>query len=495
MSVRARIGHWRWLWLPIALFVTVAGWAVTSPVGSAPDDDFHLASIWCSADVGCTDSPDDPSILVPRNVVEASTCYRYQEDVTAECAAETLLDTTPAKVTHVNQVTPLYPTGFYRAMSTLASEEIGRSVLLMRLTNAVIVSMLLALLLRAGPPGISQATTQALVAVSIPLGLFIMGSTNPSVWAITGVVFFWAFGLSLMRRTTWRSRRTWLLAAGATVSAALAITSRVDSAAYLAIAAILILILTGWARARRSLPAVALLAALAGFGALTYLSFDTPGGGAEGTMGTASRGWGLLLTNATQLPVLIEGIVGRWALGWNDTPMPPFVPFVGLLVIGGLLWAGVSRLDRAKAMALAVATAALIAVPLWFLQKEGLGIGEVVQPRYLMPLAILVLAIALLDPRVTRVLRLPRTPTGVASGSLWASATLAFWVNAHRYAYGPEVGLFDLQVSAQWEGLIGVHPVLVTSVVLVATGLLMIGSFWPHLARSEPDHTADRVRP
>lgn len=494
-TVRARAIRWRWLWLPIALFITLAGWAVTSPIGSAPDDDFHLSSIWCAAGIGCTVTYDESSALVSRNVAEASFCYRYQEDVTADCAGATLLDTAPVQATHLNQVTPLYPTGFYRAMSTLASEDVGRSVLLIRLTNAVIVSLLLALLLRTSPPGVSQATTQALVVLSIPLGLFIMGSTNPSVWALTGVVFFWAFGVSLMRRESWRSRRTWLLAAGTAASAALAIASRVDSAAYLGIAAVLILILTGWSRARRNIPAVMLVVLLAGFGALSYLSFDTPGGGADATMGTASRGWGLLLTNATQLPVLIEGIVGRWALGWNDTPLPPLVPFVGLLVVGGLLWAGLSRLDRAKALALAVATAALIAVPLWFLQKEGLGVGEVVQPRYLMPLAILVLAVALLDPRVTRTLRLPRTPAAIATGALWLSATLAFWVNAHRYAYGPEAGLFDLRVPPQWEGLIGVHPAIVTGVVLVTTGLLMIGSFWPHLDRSGRAPTADRVRP
>lgn len=486
--------HSRWLWLPIALFLTLAGWAVTSPIGSAPDDDFHLSSIWCSAGIGCTITSDETSALVSRNVVNASTCYRFQEDVTADCTAGVLDDTSAVSITHLNQVSGIYPSGFYSSLSLLASTDVERSVLLMRLINTLIVSLLLGLLLRYGAPGIAQATTTAVVVLSIPLGLFILGSTNPSAWAIPGVVFFWALGLSLMHSSRWRAPRTWALAAGTAVSAGLAVVSRVDAAAYLVIAAGLVLFVTGSSGIRRNIPAALLVAALAAVGALSYLSFSTPGGGGEATMGTASQGWGLLLTNMTQLPVLIEGIVGRWALGWNDTPLPPFVPFVGLLVVGGLLWAGLSHLSRTKVAAMALATIALIAIPLWFLQKEALGVGEVVQPRYLMPLAVLVLAIALLDPRTTPVLRLARTPTMIAAIALWASASLAFWVNAHRYAFDAATGLFDLRVAPAWDGLLGLHPILVTAVVCVTSGVLIVGTLVGHPSESVPDDTADRVR-
>ena len=33
---------------PLLLLFALAAWAVASPVGAAPDDDFHLASIWCA---------------------------------------------------------------------------------------------------------------------------------------------------------------------------------------------------------------------------------------------------------------------------------------------------------------------------------------------------------------------------------------------------------------------------------------------------------------
>ena len=31
----------------VTMFVTGATWALSSPAGSSPDDDFHLPSIWC----------------------------------------------------------------------------------------------------------------------------------------------------------------------------------------------------------------------------------------------------------------------------------------------------------------------------------------------------------------------------------------------------------------------------------------------------------------
>ena len=46
-ETRTRLRWWRVV-LPLALLVVFGSWAVTSPVGSSPDDDYHLSSIWCA---------------------------------------------------------------------------------------------------------------------------------------------------------------------------------------------------------------------------------------------------------------------------------------------------------------------------------------------------------------------------------------------------------------------------------------------------------------
>ncbi len=497
MTRGERIVRWRWLWIPVAFMVATAGWALTSPVGSAPDDDFHLASIWCTAgEPRCIAGADPETLEVPRNVVQASDCYRYDTSITADCAISVRDDATLAPVTHVNQLEGIYPGGFYRAMSVLVSDDVERSVMLMRLANVLLIGLLLALLLRAAPAGVAFATSGALAITFVPLGLFIVGSTNPSAWAAAGLLLFWGFALSLLRRRDWRARRTWRLAAGTIITAVMTITSRVDSAAYLTVAAFVVAALTGPRLLRQRLGAASVVGALGLIGAVTYFTFDTPGGGgSEATMGTASRGLGLLLTNAVQLPVLLQGAVGGWALGWNDTAMPPLVPFVGILAIGGAVWAGLGRLWPGKIAGLTIAVVTLVASPLWFLQKEGLGVGEVVQPRYVLPLLAIVVATLLLDRRPSDLLPWPRPPAWTVAVLLAVSASLAFWANAHRYSYGPEVGLFDIRVAPAWVGPLQVSPEVIAVVVGLATFVWIIGSLVPPRAASPVSRAPrDRVR-
>lgn len=481
MTTQDRIMRWRWLWIPIAFLITTAGWAVSSPVGSAPDDDFHLASIWCSAGSPfCEEGTNPETRELPRNVAQAAYCYRYDSSQTADCTAETVTDTSLVPVTHVNQVESLYPTGYYRVMSLMVSDDVERSVLLMRLANALLVSVLLALLLRTAPAGIGFATSAALAITFVPLGLFVVGSTNPSAWAVPGLLLFWGYALSLLRRGDWRSRRTWLLAAGTVITGMMTITARVDSAAYLVVAVLVVGTLTGPHLLRRNLWSSSLVAVLGLIGAVTYLTFETPGGGGgEATMGTADRGLGLLLTNAAYLPVLIQGAVGGLPLGWTDTVMPPFVPIAGTLTLGAAVWAGLSRIWLSKTVALVIAVSGLILIPLWFLQKEGLGVGDVVQPRYLLPLLAITVATLLVDRRPTDLLPWPRPPAWTLAILLGGSAALAFWANEHRYSYGPEAGLFDIRADPVWLGPTQISPVLLALLVGATSLVWTIGSLVP----------------
>lgn len=497
MTTGERIAHWRWLWIPVAFMITTAGWAITSPIGSAPDDDFHLASIWCTAGAPHCVTGNNPEALdVPRNVVQAADCYRYDSSITADCTAAVADDSTLVPVRHVNQLEGIYPGGFYGAMSVLVSDDVGRSVLLMRLANVLLISLLLALLLRTAPAGIAFATSGALAITFVPLGLFVVGSTNPSAWAASGLLLFWGFALSLLRRRDWRSRRTWLLAIGTVITGLMTITSRLDAAAYLVVTAVVVAVLTGPHLLRRNLASAIVVGAVSLVGVVTYLTFDTPGSGSgDATMGTASRGLGLLLTNAVQLPTLLQGAVGGWALGWNDTVMPPLVAFVGLIAIGGAVWAGLSRVWPGKIIALTIAVVTLVFTPLWFLQKEGLGVGEVVQPRYILPLLAIVVATLLLDRRPTDLLPWPRPPAWTLALLLGASASLAFWANVHRYSYGPEVGLFDIRVAPVWLGPLQVSPVVIAAVVTLASLAWTIGSLVPpRPASPEFPGAMDRVR-
>ena len=471
-------GYWRswWLWLtPLALLVVFFAWAATSPVGSSPDDDYHLASIWCAngerAGV-CEIDPQDPTVrLVPESVGFAHECFAYDATVTANCAEG--LSSSVVATDRVNNVQGLYPSDFYRVMGLLVGPDEVRSVLSMRVANALIAVGLMALALRVLAPGIRSAVMVVVVVLYIPLGLFIIPSTNPSSWTLTGITFLWAFGLALAQRHDWRSRRTWVIAAATVLSAALAIGSRVDAAAYVALVVAVVLVLTGLCRARRSWISTALLGSIALIGLAQFATFGTPGSGVSGGMGGAEPGLGLLAMNVVYLPVYFSGAVGGMAQGWNDTALPPMVFVFGLLVLGALAYRGIQQLSTRKTAATLLALAAMVAVPLAFLQREGLGVGEVVQARYLLPLMVVFFATLSLPAAFAKArtagLPLPRSAAWSIGTLMAATASLSLWVHAHRYAAGTTRGLFDIDLQMDWTGLLAIPLPLVAAVGVFAS--------------------------
>ena len=81
----------------VGLLLLVVGWswAVSSPIGSSPDDDFHLGSIWCGsfADDGlCREGEPLPEgwqreVLVPAPIARSTfDCFISRPDTSAHCA-------------------------------------------------------------------------------------------------------------------------------------------------------------------------------------------------------------------------------------------------------------------------------------------------------------------------------------------------------------------------------------------------------------------------
>lgn len=472
-----------WWALPIAFFLMCSGWALTSPVGSAPDDDFHLSSIWCAQGLRagvCEESPGNPAArLVPANVVQASDCFRFKADVSAGCTTSIMDDAALLETERINVTADLYPPGFHAMMSVFAGPDVERSVLAMRLFNAALAALVIAALLRLTPAGLASASVLAITVTFIPLGLFVTASTNPSAWSIIGIGGYWAFAIAFLRHRNWRDRRGLMLAAATLATAAMAIGSRVDASAYVVLATIIALTVSGWKRAlgtpgRLGMLGAVVLAALATYVTVSPVDVFAPSGAA---MGTTDAGAGLFLTNLAYLPTLFQGIVGGWNLGWNDTLMPPFIPVIGTVVVGALLYRGLQEPTVRKIVAAALAAGALVAVPIVFLQSQRLGVGEVVQPRYLLPLLTLLLGVVSLGPRLGRPLHLPTTPAVLIAVALTLSALLAFWANAHRYFAGSGFGLFDPKVEPAWTTSSGIPLLVIVVIAVLATAVYVSGMF------------------
>ena len=470
-----------WVWLPISFFLLGCAWAVTSPVGSAPDDDYHLASIWCAQgdrDDACQDTGLVPQkFIVAAGAVNSAFCFATKPDVTGDCTASELNSTEMILTDRVNNIAQLYPGGYYRVMSVFTGSDVEKSVYLMRLFSVFVVSALMAALIRFVPNGIRQATLVAIAVTFIPLGMFLVASTNPSGWAIAGTLYFFAFGLALLYRSSWRTPGTWVIAVAMCISAIMAMSSRVDSAAFLSVVTIAVFALAGSRRIISHVPASLLLVVLAVAGVVTY--FMVTPIEASGELGTSEQSSNLLWSNLVEFPNLVQGIVGGWPLGWNDTALPAFVSVIGLLVIGAIAYVGLSHVWAKKAVALTVTFIAFIGFPLVFMQTQGIAVGEVVQSRYLLPLFAVLIATVMIPERVKKPIRIQRVPVTLIACGLWISSSLAIWVNAHRYssvAVDGSRGVSSL-FSADIVWSYG-PPLVVTITVAVLAGAVFIAGIF-----------------
>src|SRR5690606_5772128 len=114
--------------------------AFASPIGASPDDDYHLASIWCAADGRpdlCAPSEyGDGWRKVPPGIMTAP-CYVSDPDGSAACQDWDVGRAPSINADHGNW-TGAYPPVFYATMNVFASTDIQVSALAMRLANVMI---------------------------------------------------------------------------------------------------------------------------------------------------------------------------------------------------------------------------------------------------------------------------------------------------------------------------------------------------------------------
>ena len=176
----------------LGLFVALAAWAFVSPVGSSPDDNFHQANIWCGwgTRAGLCEPVGASSAQVPEELL--NTCF-VEVTTPASCQGANFgVDMVPNHVIEALNVNVRdYPPLFYATMSLMASNQLVPSVIAMRLVNsALFVGVLVALTVLLGPRWRKPLLLTSLGTL-VPLGLFIIPSTNPSSWAFLAGITTW----------------------------------------------------------------------------------------------------------------------------------------------------------------------------------------------------------------------------------------------------------------------------------------------------------------
>lgn len=438
----------------LALFLTVLllgfSWSLASHPGSSPDDDFHLSSIWCAWGAEATSCEEGgfqngrQLVTIPALEPHVSACTIFKQAQSAACIASELEEDPPFAA---SANAGSYPSGFYALARLFVGDDAVRSILVMRLVSFSVCAALLiggGLVLRSSE---RWRMWWFILMLSLPLGLFLFASNNPSGPTIAGCAAATAGAYAVGRRSSRGAALAPLLAAGAGVL--VATQSRPDGLQFAAVAVGLGAVasfrsLSDTLRPARLIPWSLLMVALV----LMWL----------GSSSGATLGYAPVDAESRPAGVDVVGIlldlprlyVGEFAtsLGWFDTPMPALVWGSMALVIGAVTTLGVANLTRGRTVALLLAAAAMVVVPLYMQLAKGVPVGNWVQPRYLLPLVMTFGVLLAVRPGLDSRPHAGQfaVPTAIAV----VAHSVALHTTLRRSVTGLDVSSWPLSPTAEW---------------------------------------------
>lgn len=460
----------------VAALVTMVAWSLASPVGASPDDDYHLASIWCARG----DKPRDCQSVegneqqkfIPLVASGRTICYFGDPAVSAGCQ-DGLKDRGPDTLTDRGNWTGSYPPLFYQTLSFLTFDDVRASVVLMRIANGGLAVVLLGALAWALPRRRRPLATVPLLVTSVPLAWFVLASTNPSAWAVLGAAVTWP---ALYGAFETRGRRQVGLCVLAVVGATISAGSRADGGLF-AITAVGLVLLMRIRRIRTHLLPTATAVVAVAIAATYFLHAghsDVLNGAITDQAALPWSRWQLILLNLGGLPVLWLGPFGFGPLGgtgWLDVAFPAVVIASGIAVWLLIVAAAVRQVFPAKLLGLALTALALVVYPLYLLVQTGVVVGQGVQPRYILPLLVMFTGVALLGRRGAS-LSLTRGPALAATAALTVAHSIALHVQMRRYVTGFDIVGVNLDRDREWWWTFAPGPTLVWLVASTSFAVL-----------------------
>lgn len=433
--------------LALAAFVALLSWGLASPVGSAPDDDFHLASMWCPPPIeesGCRLSYGERGqvvgVYVPELVARPN-CYAFYPRISATCQDRL---STSRLVSTVRVDQGEYPGPYYRFAHLFVGPDIAASVLALRAFNAALAVVLVGAAALLTQWRLRSGIAWAIAASIVPLAMFLVPSTNPSSWAFTGLTAFWISCFALARATTTRHRVA--AAAVALTGAAVALVARNDSFLYvilaLAATAVLYAPLPG-RRGRRGgfdsrgvLLWLVVAGASLGLGLWSFLTARSSTGILPDENRATRDPWSVFASNLLESLQVPAGLLGFAQLGWNDVRPPAVVYVTSIAITSFVLLTGMRELSPRKLLALIGVGGTFVLLPIVMLQRALAYVGDQVQPRYFMSVLPLLIGVALLSGDGQRALRFGRIQSIFAWGGLTMANSVILLLNIRRYAVG-----------------------------------------------------------
>lgn len=434
-------------------------WAFASPVGSSPDEDYHLVSIWCATDdaTACVQVPGSGKATVPKALVDAA-CFAYDSTISGACQRELDFTGTPDTTTTRGNFFGGYPPIFYTALSQFVGPDIQVSVLLMRVFVSLLFTALATALFLLLPAARRPTLVWSWIVTTVPLGLFVLSSINPSAWAIAGVGFGW---LALAGFLESSGRRKIGLGVLFGLSVIMATGSRGDASLYMVLAIVATLILQARRTRRFALDAILPAAGILFCVLMFRVSRPTEALTQGIEPGSPLAALGRVLPTMSEVPSIWMGAFGKgWGLGWLDTAMPAVVWMATLLCFLGAGIVAGARSDLRKTLVLLGGFLVLLLMPTAVLVAAGQPVGANLQPRYLLPLIVLFAGVLFWAPE-GREIRFGRAQRVVVIVALGMAQAVSLFLQLARYVSGFDnlSPLLDSRIEWWWNS--GISPMTV----------------------------------
>lgn len=468
--------------LVLLFFIPAAVWALASPLFSVPDEDAHVVkavAVWSGqlggADVRRDDGYVFTTYALPAVWAQASAspdCFKFRREVTADCAPPFTAPDGAAAQADVATTAGHYPPLFYALVGwggRLAPGATG--VYLMRLTAAAIGAGFLALAVRALSTVIRpQWALLGVLAAATPMVWFLAGSVNPNGLEIVAAIAVWATALALVR---WPERHDApaprFLAVGLLVAGVVMTFTRSLSPMFL-VGILLLALLTARASSLRHLaqerrPKI-VVAVLAGATVLSaaLILFS---GHLDAVPGKAiTPGAGALRNVMGETPAYVQQMVA--VFGWLDTLVAQVSLYAWLFVVFVLVGLALALTPLRRNVALLVAIAATVALPIAAQAPRAVSQGLPWQGRYTLPLAVgvpllAVLSIDLAGARVPGMTRRMAVTSGLVLG---VGNLYAAWWALRRYVNGSDGSIWVF--SGAWQPPLGAGVLLGALAVFAA---------------------------
>ena len=464
-------------------------WTVASPIGSAPDDDFHLPAIWCGVgerDGFCEpESKMDGRGLTPLPLSAAPQCFAFRSDVSAACQSDTFSwDDTSLVDSRTNEI-KRFPNGFYAFLNFFISSNLIFSILAMRMINSLLFIFLFVATFFSISSSLRPSLIISWLVTLIPLGIYTIASTNPSSWIIVGLGFFWINLLNMIKVKQFGKDFIFSILL-VFITALIALLSRSEASIYIPIAITATLIISYKALIPLNpFNLSKLLAIFSVFAASLILFARTPSslGVSTGLPGgdpnrSLQAVW---FSNILEFPVLIYGSFGAWSLGWLDTPISKSVFFSIFLVFSGILFGSFKNISKAKFAALIFLMGSTAFITLRVLALGKNLVGENVQPRYLLPLLIVLIGVALI-PDNSIDFSLDTSQLFLVATLVSIAHSIALHNVMRRYITGTDVVGINLNSSAEWWWFDRMQPMMFW--VIGSTAFLLLCFYLVTIAKS-----------